>query len=73
MTTIDIMKTDKIQREELMYEKQMMNNTATLNSSKNSNRKRPQTGSLNARGNGNNSSKGSKIDVGGQAQQVNPS
>jgi hypothetical protein len=56
-----------------MYEKQMMNNTATLNSSKNSNRKRPQTGSLNARGNGNNSSKGSKIDVTGQPQQVNPS
>ena len=49
-----------------MYEKQMMNNTATLNSSKNSNRKRPQTGSLNARGvNTNSSAKGSKIDVTG--------
>jgi hypothetical protein len=60
------MKTDKLQ-EQLMYEKQSMN-AATLNSSKNSNRKRPQTGSLNARG-GHNSSKGSKIDVAGSQSQ----
>ena len=47
-----------------------MNVNATINgggqnqnTNKHSNRKRPQTGSLNARGGSNNSAKGSKIDV----------
>lgn len=46
MTTIDIQANTK---EELSYEKQMLNATMSNSSAKNSNRKRPQTGSLNAR------------------------